>query len=760
MRSMFLLALFLGLTIVSAGSPTSNGSGVTTYDFDDLARLVKRLDVLESEAPETLLGFYEPSLKSFSVKPEPGKVERVCITSTCYALLTLTLSAGVYDSIVVNAQEAEQAAAGRKKIPIPKVLQTLLKSKWREDDLFQVPLLIYTLLRVDEDRSLIRSAACDPAIANKIQTLIDVVVKACPDPRLGTRQVYSDYITYQVCKVLALLQESTEIPKAVKEETATNDTSNDDDETVTNATSTEERPAVGVGGLPLNAIPEELSFEILRALLNCAEVSSNELYRQLALRAADDRNSFDVIRLAYSLLTYIRSTTSLSGIAGRELEPGKGPSPDTKVTPLNKRLVAAALAAFFDEQNSDGLWDKGQPIYQSFRRQGRNMGNAFVFSVNTVGSLLCQLPAEDFRPHLSALEKTLSWIESHQIVEVITSWCDPVTGQCYGKPLRGWASPHSPFSGPQAWPTAQVLKCASWMRRTIRQLMHNDVIDEFHGIRFSQSGVNAHGWDRLLDSDLGDPSKGDCRTLKSVLEERIITPFASSMENPSVGAAYSAVLFGPPGKRRSARKLVIMYGIFSQLAPLIRLLVFVTGTAKTTICESLAQRMGFDFVVVDTAAFLADGLSNVAARIRYVFRRLMALRECVILFDEIEEFALDRETPGISMESRMLTTAMLTAINDLRRAKQSVFFVATNRLRAFDSAITRRGRFDMQLFTGTPNLESRVIQFQEKLAGVGLEDEVKDQAIESYRSFLEEVWAQDAMYMNYLEGMVGATSFS
>lgn len=46
--------------------------------------------------------------------------------------------------------------------------------------------------------------------------------------------------------------------------------------------------------------------------------------------------------------------------------------------------------------------------------------------------------------------------------------------------------------------------------------------------------------------------------------------------------------------------------------------------------------MGYDFCVIDTAAFLADGLSNVSARIRYVFSRLMALSKCVILFDEIE----------------------------------------------------------------------------------------------------------------------------
>ena len=46
-----------------------------------------------------------------------------------------------------------------------------------------------------------------------------------------------------------------------------------------------------------------------------------------------------------------------------------------------------------------------------------------------------------------------------------------------------------------------------------------------------------------------------------------------------------------------------------------------------------------------------------------IFERLMALEKCVILFDEIEEFCLDREDKSLSMESRMLTTAMLTQVS-------------------------------------------------------------------------------------------------
>ena len=440
-----------------SGSEQNVAPSQQHYDFDDLSNLVKRLDVIEREAPNLILGFYEPALRSFSIKPELGRTQRVCVTSTCYSLMQLGISriydvsSGYYDDVLttIDPNDPEkESISDYSKINIDKVMETLLKCQYRESDLFQMPLLAYTILSVDKDRSLIRSVVQSSApVASRLKMLLTGVLKAAPDRRLGTNQEHSDYVIYQVCKVIALLQSYT---------------SHDEDDGDVE---------YGFGGLPNEVLPENIASDAFWVLLRCAEVSSNEVCRQLAYRTAGDSNSFDVIRLAYSLLTYVCSTASLSGMAGKELVEGKGPSPETKVPQLNQKLVTSALAAFFEEQNEDGMWDKGQPIYKSFAAvKRRDMSNAFVFSVNTVGSLLCMLPAEAFRPHLAALDKTLSWIESHQRYETIPDYCDAKTGNVYGKPIRGWSSPHlNPVAGPEAWPTAQVLKCTFWMRQTIRE---------------------------------------------------------------------------------------------------------------------------------------------------------------------------------------------------------------------------------------------------------------------------------------------------
>jgi SpoVK/Ycf46/Vps4 family AAA+-type ATPase len=84
---------------------------------------------------------------------------------------------------------------------------------------------------------------------------------------------------------------------------------------------------------------------------------------------------------------------------------------------------------------------------------------------------------------------------------------------------------------------------------------------------------------------------------------------------------------------------------------------------------------------------------------------------------------------------------MLTQLNNLRRQHAAVFIVATNRLRSFDSAVTRPGRFDMLCFVGTPNLPARVAAFRRKLSASSALGEVDVQkACAELHAFLASHW--------------------
>ena len=490
----------------------------------------RRLEHIKRKSPDVLASFYEPHLKSFSVRP--GSVKEISVTSTCFALQTIFATnddCALFSNVInANMKSTKQFASDdtskeipASKIPIRSVVKALLRANWRDDDMFQIPLLLSTVLKIDKDRNVLNENM-DEELCHRVKKLITATIENRPKRRSGMAQPMSDYILYLITDSLAELVESTP------------ENNNSEDEM-----------SIGLGGLPSSALPEGAASSALLALTRCVEVSYNELCRQLAFRSAG--TSFDVMRLAYSLLTYIKASNAMSGTAGMEINRGEGPASGTAVKPPNRRLVRAALAAFFEEQKADGMWDQGQPIYKSFRRIGRDVGNAFVFAADTVGSLLGALPAEDFRPHLEGLDRLLGWIEQHEAVEIIPDYCDPITSQCYGKPLRGWASPQmTQSSSPAAWSTAQTLTCVLRMNKVFQRLQHIDVLEEFGGT--TNNGIpTLASWDRLLDTDLGDPS--NCRTLKSVLTERMVTPFSDTMTVsgsgacvPKMGLSYSAIV--------------------------------------------------------------------------------------------------------------------------------------------------------------------------------------------------------------------------
>jgi SpoVK/Ycf46/Vps4 family AAA+-type ATPase len=134
------------------------------------------------------------------------------------------------------------------------------------------------------------------------------------------------------------------------------------------------------------------------------------------------------------------------------------------------------------------------------------------------------------------------------------------------------------------------------------------------------------------------------------------------------------------------------------------------GTGKTTIASSIADALGYRLLTVTVSDFLGAGGALVEARAKAIFQMLGAQSDCVILFDEIDAFLLDRDSEHYRRQDTLfqfLTPGMLTKINDLRKTARCIFIIATNYENRIDSAIKRPGRIDRRYLVLPPDLRKR-----------------------------------------------------
>lgn len=140
------------------------------------------------------------------------------------------------------------------------------------------------------------------------------------------------------------------------------------------------------------------------------------------------------------------------------------------------------------------------------------------------------------------------------------------------------------------------------------------------------------------------------------------------------------------------------------------------GTGKTTVAEQMAHSLGQPLVTVTVSDFLAAGSAELENRAKGVFKVLRSLEGVVILFDEIDQFLLDRNSEFYHKQSdvfKFMTPGMLNKFQDLRDDRDCVFLIATNYFERIDSAIKRRGRVDDHLLLSLPNKARRAAILRE-----------------------------------------------
>jgi SpoVK/Ycf46/Vps4 family AAA+-type ATPase len=169
---------------------------------------------------------------------------------------------------------------------------------------------------------------------------------------------------------------------------------------------------------------------------------------------------------------------------------------------------------------------------------------------------------------------------------------------------------------------------------------------------------------------------GDRYEVYKSIEHQFIEPRLLQDGDP----AYSMLLYGPP------------------------------GTGKTTVASSLSWALDYPLITVTVSDFLADGQVAIEARAKDLFRMLQAQPRMVVLFDEVDQFMLDRDSEYFRDQEtvfQFLTPGMLTKLAALRDSKSVLFIIATNYAERIDAAIKRQGRIDQHLLLLPADKERR-----------------------------------------------------
>ena len=311
---------------------------------------------------------------------------------------------------------------------------------------------------------------------------------------------------------------------------------------------------------------------------------------------------------------------------------------------LPEDVVAAATKTIFSVQGPTGFWDTGTPLL------GSQTG---LVGCSSVEIALCLLTNS----------RTNAYAEQYidQYVKLFTT-----LRLSFKSAALGWPTDiRRRDSGRQTWYGMMVLAFISRLGKKLRELAAAGLLREFHRgdgkpkVSFSQL-YDYKGYVRVLRRSFVDPWQA-VRNAKTKTE----------LETAHRAIRYSAILFGPP------------------------------GTGKTSIAAALAEALEFQFIEIGPGDLLKKGVDGIFSQGDEVFHRLMLAERAVVLFDEMDEWVLDRGEHTDKL-SRFLTTYMLPWLQRLRDKADIIFLFGTNHLEHFDDAIKRHGRIDVVLPIGPP----------------------------------------------------------
>ena len=139
------------------------------------------------------------------------------------------------------------------------------------------------------------------------------------------------------------------------------------------------------------------------------------------------------------------------------------------------------------------------------------------------------------------------------------------------------------------------------------------------------------------------------------------------------------------------------------------LLVGPPGTGKTLLARAVAGEAEVQFLSISGSDFVEMYVGVGASRVRDLFDQAKKMAPAIIFIDEIDAVGRKRGSGlgGGHDEKEQTLNQLLVEMDGFGRADGVIVLAATNRPDILDPALLRPGRFDRQIYVGTPDSKGR-----------------------------------------------------
>ena len=139
------------------------------------------------------------------------------------------------------------------------------------------------------------------------------------------------------------------------------------------------------------------------------------------------------------------------------------------------------------------------------------------------------------------------------------------------------------------------------------------------------------------------------------------------------------------------------------------LLVGPPGTGKTLLAKAVAGEASVQFLSISGSDFVELYVGVGASRVRDLFDQAKKNSPCIIFIDEIDAVGRRRGAGlgGGHDEREQTLNQLLVEMDGFGNNEGVIVMAATNRVDILDPALLRPGRFDRQIYVGSPDTKGR-----------------------------------------------------